>query len=201
MITLNAEKRSMDVKAKKLRREGYVTGVLNLTDKGESIPLKYDEKEARKLIKENKPGSQVTLVLDGEKISTIIKDFNFDAMRGQILALNFQNLVAGEEISTEVSIKLLNEDFIEGVVNQQLSDIQYKADPQHLLDEIVIDFKELDPSITNYSVADLKLADKEGITLITPEDAVIFAIIEPTATEETEDTDADATAAPTVAAE
>lgn len=184
MITLNAEKRSMDVKAKKLRREGYVTGALDTTNSEESIPLKYSEKEVRKLMKTNKPGSRVTLVIDGEKVNAIIKNFDFDAMKGLALALDFQSLVAGEEISTEVPIKLINEEYVEGVVNQQLSEIQYKAEPQHLLDEIVIDLKELDAGVTNYSITDLKLADNNDITLITPEDAVIFAIIEPAVSEE-----------------
>ena len=51
MNTLKAEKRSMDVKAKKLRREGFVTG--NLFGKAieGSIPLKMDRFEVERLLK------------------------------------------------------------------------------------------------------------------------------------------------------
>ena len=44
MTTLKAEKRSMDVKAKRLRREGYVTGnVFGKKIQG-SIPVKMERK-------------------------------------------------------------------------------------------------------------------------------------------------------------
>ena len=45
MNTLKAEKRSMDVKAKKLRREGFVTGNLFGREIEGSIPLKFTKKE------------------------------------------------------------------------------------------------------------------------------------------------------------
>ena len=45
MTTLKAEKRSMDVKAKRLRREGYVTGnVFGKKIQG-SIPVKMEKKD------------------------------------------------------------------------------------------------------------------------------------------------------------
>ena len=43
MTTLKAEKRSMDVKAKRLRREGYVTGNVFGREIEGSIPVKIAE--------------------------------------------------------------------------------------------------------------------------------------------------------------
>ena len=57
MNTLKAEKRSMDVKAKKLRREGYVTGNLFGREIEGSIPLKFTKKEIEALLKNNNKGS------------------------------------------------------------------------------------------------------------------------------------------------
>ena len=42
MNTLKAEKRTLAVKAKKLRREGYVTGNVFGKEMKESIPVKMD---------------------------------------------------------------------------------------------------------------------------------------------------------------
>ena len=50
MNTLKAEKRTMDVKAKKLRREGYVTGIVFGREMKESVPVKM-----RKLLKRRTP--------------------------------------------------------------------------------------------------------------------------------------------------
>lgn len=41
MMTLAAEKRDPEVKAKKLRREGYSTGVLYGREMKENVSLKY----------------------------------------------------------------------------------------------------------------------------------------------------------------
>ena len=48
MNTLKAEKREMSVKAKKLRKEGFIVGNLVGRDIKDSIPLKIEEKEAEK---------------------------------------------------------------------------------------------------------------------------------------------------------
>lgn len=51
MNTLKAEKRSMDIKAKKLRREGYVVGnVFGKKIEG-SIPVKFQKLELEKFLK------------------------------------------------------------------------------------------------------------------------------------------------------
>ena len=51
MNTLKAEKRDMSIKAKKLRREGFVTGNLFGRELEDSIPLKFDKGEIEKLLK------------------------------------------------------------------------------------------------------------------------------------------------------
>ena len=55
MNTLKAEKRSMDIKAKKLRREGFVTGNVFGREMKESVPVKMDKAEVDRLLnKSNK---------------------------------------------------------------------------------------------------------------------------------------------------
>ena len=51
MNTLKAEKRSMDVKAKRLRREGYVTGNLFGREIEGSIPVKMQKSDVERLLK------------------------------------------------------------------------------------------------------------------------------------------------------
>ena len=51
MNTLKAEKRSMDIKAKKLRREGYVTGNVFGREMKESVPVKMEKAAVDRLLK------------------------------------------------------------------------------------------------------------------------------------------------------
>lgn len=54
MDTLKAEKRSMETKAKRLRREGYVTGNVFGHDIEGSIPVKITKAEADRSSEEEK---------------------------------------------------------------------------------------------------------------------------------------------------
>ncbi len=51
MLTLKAEKRNPDEKAKKLRRDGFITGVLYGKEMKENVSLKFTEKDASAFIK------------------------------------------------------------------------------------------------------------------------------------------------------
>ena len=54
MLTLKAEKRNPDEKAKKLRRDGFITGVLYGKEMKENVSLKFTEKDASAFIKNAK---------------------------------------------------------------------------------------------------------------------------------------------------
>lgn len=178
MTTLKAEKRDMNVKAKKLRREGFVTGVLFGHDRKESLPLVFTEKDATRLIKESREGAQVILELGTEKISAIVKNIDYDPLQKQILALDFQELVAGEKISTTVPIRLLNESILQDrIVEQEMEELHYKADPAHLVDHVDIDFQNFTDA-RNILVKDLAIASNPDIELITPADAIVIHIAE-----------------------
>lgn len=187
MITLKAEKRNLEMKAKKLRREGFVTGVLFGKERKETLPLQFDEAEILRFIKGKGEGTQVGIELEGEEIPAVVKNLDYDPMKKQVLAIDFQELVAGEKISTTVPIKLENPESILGVVEQELSEIHYKADPQNLLDPIEIDFSKLSTDVREMYVRDLRLTEKKAVQLITPEDALIFKIADSGKAEDAEE--------------
>ena len=140
MTTLKAEKRDPQVKAKKLRREGFVTGVLYGKEMKENVALKFEEKEALRFMKDAKEGAQAALDIEGETVNAMVKNIDYDPMSKKVLALDFQALVAGEKVSTTVAVKLEHTDMVQGIVEQEMEEIHYKADPSNLLDTIVIDF-------------------------------------------------------------
>lgn len=193
ITTLKAQKRDTAVKAKKLRRDGFTTGVLYGREMEESMPLQFDTKDAMRFIGKNTKGAQVVLDLGDKKVSAIVKDIDYNSMQRQIMSLDFQALVKGEKISTSVPVKFENAEIVQGIVEQELSEIHYKAEPDQLLDTIVIDFKEISPEVRDMHVKDLHLEEK-GIHLITPEDDTIFHIADYAKAEETDDAEEEAAA-------
>ena len=195
MITLKVEKRNPEVKAKKLRRDGFVCGVLYGKEMKESTPIQLTEPEALRFIKANKEGTQVMLDLDGKQVDALVKNIDYDPMKIQIMALDFQALVAGETVATSVQVILENEDAAQCIVEQTLNEVHYKADPANMLDTIVIDFKTLSPDVREFHVKDLVIPEGKTVHITTPEDTLIFHIAEYANNGEdevAEDSDADA---------
>ena len=195
MITLKVEKRNPEVKAKKLRCDGFVCGVLYGKEMKESTPIQLTEPEALRFIKANKEGTQVMLDLDGKQVDALVKNIDYDPMKKQIMALDFQALVAGETVATSVQVILENEDAAQGIVEQTLNEVHYKADPANMLDTIVIDFKTLSPDVREFHVKDLVIPEGKTVHITTPEDTLIFHIAEYANNgedEDAEDSDADA---------
>ena len=178
MNTLKAEKRSMDVKAKKLRREGFVTGNLFGREIEGSIPLKFTKKEIEVLLKNNNKGSQVMLEVDGQTYDALIKEIDFDTLKGQLLEIDFQALVSNEKVHSVAEIILLNHEAVQGgVIQQMLQEVSYKALPAALIDKIRVDVSSMKVGDT-LKVEDLDIAKNPDIDLQTPLDAVIATVIE-----------------------
>ena len=195
ITTLKAQKRDTAVKAKKLRRDGFTTGVLYGREMEESMPLQFDTKDAMRFIGKNTKGAQVVLDLGDKKVSAIVKDIDYNSMQRQIMSLDFQALVAGETVATSVQVILENEDAAQGIVEQTLNEVHYKADPANMLDTIVIDFKTLSPDVREFHVKDLVIPEGKTVHITTPEDTLIFHIAEYANNGEdevAEDSDADA---------
>ena len=177
MTTLKVQRRNMETKAKKLRREGYVTGNLFGKEIEGSIPLQIEKQEAERIERECMKGSQLYLELDGKTYDVLIKEMDYRPMDHQILEMDFQALVKGEKVHSVAEVILLNKEKVtEGVLEQLLEEIAYKATPEDLVEKVEIDCAALRLGDT-LKVADLDIAKNDKIDLQTDLDAPIVSIL------------------------
>lgn len=176
MNTLKAEKRSMDIKAKKLRREGYVVGnVFGKKIEG-SIPVKFQALELEKFLKKAHKGSQIMLDVEGTQYDALIKDVAYNPVAGRIDEIDFQALVSTEKVHSVVEVVLENHDKIaEGVLQESLEEIAYKALPADLVDEVRVDVGDMKIGDV-IRVKDLPIYADKKITIMTDPDAVVVAL-------------------------
>lgn len=176
MNTLKAEKRSMDIKAKKLRREGYVVGnVFGKKIEG-SIPVKFHTLELEKFLKKAHKGSQIMLDVEGTQYDALIKDVAYNPVAGRIDEIDFQALVSTEKVHSVVEVVLENHDKIaEGVLQESLEEIAYKALPADLVDEVRVDVGDMKIGDV-IRVKDLPIYADKKITIMTDPDAVVVAL-------------------------
>ena len=177
MTTLKVQRRNKETKAKKLRREGYVTGNLFGKEIEGSIPLQIEKQEAERIERECMKGSQLYLELDGKTYDVLIKEMDYRPMDHQILEMDFQALVKGEKVHSVAEVILLNKEKVtEGVLEQLLEEIAYKATPEELVEKVEIDCATLRLGDT-LKVADLDIAKNDKIDLQTDLDAPIVSIL------------------------
>ena len=176
MITLKAEKRSLDVKAKKLRREGYVTGNVFGREIEKSIPIKMTKKDVDRILKTDNKGSQVALEIDGKTYDALIKEIVYNSMAGRVDEIDFQALVSNEKVNSVAEVIPLNYDRIqEGILHVKLNEISYRALPEALVDKIKIDVGEMKVGDA-IQVKDLSIASDERIELLTNPETVVVTV-------------------------
>ena len=179
MTTLKVQKRDTEKKAKALRREGFVTGTLFGRNIKETVLLQIDKKEAERIHRECFRGSQLNLELDGKKYDVLLKEIDYDGLKREIFEMDFQALVKGEKVHSVAEIVLHNRDNAkDGIVEQLLSEISYKATSENLVDKIEVDCATLKLGDV-LKVSDLPIAKNKKVEIQTNLDAPVVSVVAP----------------------
>jgi len=181
-ITINAEKRKEFGKgaARNLRRKNMIPAILYRG--GDSLPVKFSQKELAQFINTT-AGEQVMVNLqfaDGESRLALVKDYQLDPIKGELLHADFFEVSLTEEIKVTVHIATVGEPIgvkrDGGILQYLLRKIEVECLPDRIPGHIKIDISGLEIG-QSLHVSDLKLG--EGIKVLTDPDEVIVNIIAP----------------------
>lgn len=178
-ITLKAEKRDKAGKgvARSLRRGGLVPSVLYRA--GHSLPIKMNRKELAGFISST-AGEQVMVNLefpDGEKRLALLKDYQVDPIKGELLHADFFEALLTEKVRVTVAISTTGEPVgvkrDGGILQHGVREIEIECLPDKIPGHITVDVSglELGKSI---HVSDLVFG--EGIKVLTDLDEVIATV-------------------------
>ena len=177
MNTLKAEKRTMDTKAKRLRREGYVTGNVFGREMEGSLPVKIEKSAVEKLLKTSNKGSQIMLDVDGQTYDALIKEVDFNPLAGRVDEIDFQALVSNEKVHSVAEIVIINHDkVIDGVLQENMEEVNYRAYPSALVDKVEVDASGLKVGDT-IRVKDLSIAKDKDIDIKDDPEAVVLTVV------------------------
>lgn len=185
MYQLKTNPRTTSMKAKQLRRTGVIPGVVFGKNMGQPISIQVLQKDVENFLKTNGVGYKLEIEFEGEKRLVLLKDITRDPTTRRVDHVDFQELTLGETITSIAHIFLINKEWIEGVVQQALEEITYKALPSNLIEKIEIDMEGKAVGYT-LTVAELDIAKNELIQLITPLDSLVVSIAPHKKFEETE---------------
>lgn len=96
MDVIRVDNRDFTVKAKQLRRSGFVPGSVFCGPLTDAVSLQIDEGTVRKLFSHKREGSKVKLELDGKIIPVQINEKSVNTLNNEILHVSFQALAADQ---------------------------------------------------------------------------------------------------------
>ena len=155
------------------------------------IPDLIEKKEAERFLSVCNKGSEAKLTIDTTDYDVLVKEVDYDPIKRQTLEIDFQVLTEGEKVHSVAEIVLVNHDKVQGVVEQHMEEIPYKATKSALVEKVSVDIGELKPG-DSIKVGDLDIAKDKDVS-ISPDvlEKVIVSVTEQTYAETDTDTDED----------
>lgn len=179
--------------ARTIRRDGLIPGVVYGRG-NDPRSIKVDPLDIEKLLHSNAIFDLTFVGEDGgeDEATVIIKDYQKDVIKQNLLHVDFQFISMDEKITVSVPMRLEGDALgvrNGGVLQHLLREIEIDALPAEIPEEITIDISELEVG-ESLAVADLELS--EGLDLVTESDEVIVTVVTPTElVEEDEETEAE----------
>jgi len=190
-ITFTAETREDTGKgaARKLRGSGFIPGILYGAGQ-ESCKIKVEKRSAENIIRKLESHNvMANLVLKtgkdkGEEIKTVLKEIQTDAIKGDVLHLDFYRIRMDQTVRMGVAVHLEGEaPGIEkgGVLEQELRELEVQALPDKVPSVITVNISKMEIGDA-IMVKDITLP--EGVEAVEEEERIIVTILAPKAVEE-----------------
>jgi large subunit ribosomal protein L25 len=144
---LEAEKRELTgKKVKTLRWEGKIPAVIY--GKGmDSLPISLDKKITTNTLSKVSPSTILTIKLEGQEHSTLVREIQQDYIKGEIIHIDFQAISLKEKLRTNVPINLVGEAPVlktfDALIVSGIEEVEVECLPQDLPEEITVDISSL----------------------------------------------------------
>ena len=184
-VVLKAEKRAVRPRSirTKLRAEGRVPSAVH-GNKMENISFSVDAAELDKAIRENGLNAVYTLDLEGQKISTLLQDYQLDTFSKAWIHAQFLAVDMNEEVEVEAELVLVGTSKgvkAGGVLEQNIYTVMVSATPDKLPERVEVDITEM---AIGDSMVISDLPKQNGFTIVTDAEEQICAVTELVAVEE-----------------
>ena len=172
--------------AKRLRREGYVPGVVYGGKDGESTSFKVNWRDLRQVL----AGSAlIDLKVGGKTRPVIVKDQHQHPVRDELLHIDLLEVRLDEKIQTQVSVHLEGAEEAPGikeggVLEHVTHQLNIEALPTDIPEAIVVDVTGLEIAANMHHS---EISPPQGVTFLDdPEETILATVVVPTEVEEPE---------------
>jgi len=197
-IKLQAEKR-VDLKqsaTKKIREKGFIPSVV-YGQSTEPMTISVEGIELLKTVRDEGRNAILTLDVEGdEPLDVMLHDYQTDPVSKEVQHIDFYIVNLTEEMDVEVTVNLIGEAVGSkegGIVQQPSYELQVRAMPRDIPEEINVNIDELDIG-DSISVSDLPVSDL--YEFLDDEDTTIVTVLPPEEEEEETDEEVDLSVEP-----
>lgn len=180
-----------------IRNSGRIPAVVYGKNKDPKT-VSVDSVDLVKTVRDEGRNAVISLQVEGsDSVDVMLHDYQIDPIKDDLLHADFYIVNMSEEMDVEVSLRLEGESKGEkegGVLQQPFYEVQVRAKPNDIPEEIVVDVSELDVN-DSLSISDLKVTG--NYEFLDDPDTTIASVVPPT-TEEDLETDTDENAEPEV---
>jgi len=175
-MILEAQKRDAKENLQNLRKGGFVPAVV-YGPKQEALSIKLNTIAFKKAYKEAGESTVVNLSVDGDTHEVLIHDMDFDAVKGDILHVDFYAIEKGKKVTVNVPLEFVGEAPAEktlgGVLVKVLHEVEIEAMPKDLPHEIEVSIDSLVDFEAQIHAKDLVMPN--GVTLLNePEEVIVL---------------------------
>ncbi len=166
-------------KVNRLRREGYVPGILYGHDV-DPIPLLFDGYEIESAVRQTSTSTLVQVNIEGHDsaYTAVFRDTQRDILKHNLIHVDLLSLNLEETVRVEVPLNLVGvspaEEEQGGVLIQQLNEVEVEALPMALVPAIEIDISSIVNIGETITVGDI--APPEGVTILTSSDEIVVQV-------------------------
>jgi len=166
--------------ARRLRRQGLVPGIVYQPGQP-SLAFSLPGRDLRRGLHEGRTGVIDLTIGDQPARPVLLKDWQLDAIRGDVLHVDFQEVDLTQEIEAPVPVHLVGTAVgvrDGGVLDQPLREVVVSALPDTLPDHLEADVSELAVG-DSISVSDLTAP--EGVVIVSDPETVVASVVAPSA--------------------
>jgi len=193
--------------ARKLRTSGFIPGILYGAGH-EPCSIRIEKKSAENIIRKLESHNVMAdlMLKEGkgkpEAIKTLVKDIQMDAIKGDVLHMDFYRIRMDQQVRMGVAVHLIGlAPGVEqgGILDQEIRELQVQALPDKIPSKIEVDVSALVIG-SSLTVKDIILP--EGVSTVEEAERIVVAVLAPKAEKvEEEAAEAETAAAEATAAE
>ncbi|MBB6631320.1 50S ribosomal protein L25 [Clostridium algidicarnis] len=130
--------------AKKIRREGFIPGIIYGQD-FESKSVQFDFLELNKLLKDNTKTSRFKVNIGNSSTRCIVKEVQRDSATGKLIHIDMQSISENEEIKIKVPITFTGKRMIESknlMIENYLTELELSGKMKYMPEGIEIDVED-----------------------------------------------------------